>query len=198
MSILLLDKDLETINFLKMIQLNYDYEVIYNDFSIENYKDTNYNIVIVDIAFSKNNDFLNEIIKINPYQNIIIFSEELDCKNEISCDHCLETYNKKRLLKPLNFESFLSLVDKFEQSPCKYAELNCFENIVPIIDKVLQRFTYYDYHQGESLIYTKHKESPLLLQQFLEIIGLLDSHNIDYEIQEDRSLKLIAQPITIK
>lgn len=190
MSILLIDEDLETINFLKIIQSKRGYDVTYNDLSIENYKNNSFDVVIVDIAISKNNDFLNELLKVNPDQNIIIFSEDLDCKNEISCEHCLEKYNKKRLLKPLNFESFLSLVDKFDQGRCKYAELNCFENIYPILEKVLRRFSYYEYNKVDSVIYTKQKDTPLLIQQFLEIIVLLDEHNISYEILEDRNLKL--------
>lgn len=185
MKILLLDEDLEIINFLKIIQEKHNYEIVFNDLSMDNYKETQFDMLIVDIAFDKNNDFLSNVLAYNPFQKVIIFSETLDCKNEISCEHCLDTFNKKRLLKPLNFDSFISLIESFDHDKCKYAELNCFENILPIFEKVMKRFSYYKYNSSNNLIYTQQKDTPLLVQQFIEIITLLDKHDIAYDIQDE-------------
>jgi len=192
MKILVLDEDIKTINFLKIVESQRDYNIMYNDFAIQRYRKDQFDLVIVDIASEKNEQFLNEILEVNSQQKVIVFSEKLDCDGEVSCNHCVESYNKKRLLKPLNLESFLDLINNFDKGSCKYAKLNCFETIIPILEQVVERFSYYNFNKEQSIIYTKQKDSPFLIQQFLELLGLLDNHNVPYEITGERNLQIIA------
>lgn len=184
MRILLIDDDKHSIYFLKLLKKIQGYEIVHTDYTIKQYVDNSVEIVMIDHSSDKNNQLLNKILEINPSQKVIIISDSSECSPNIGCDNCLTLYNKRRLLKPLDFKEFTNLIENFDNLNCYYSNPQCMDNLQHIISGLVRRFNFYHYDQDKNLIYSNHRpEDFLVIQQELEIIKILNSYDIKYEIE---------------
>lgn len=85
------------------------------------YKDEHPEMVLIDFTTDFGHDSLEQILELNPAQHIITISDSLDCTEIIGCDHCLEHYRKRRLLKKQSIHDLLYLISNFSEMPCEFA-----------------------------------------------------------------------------
>ncbi len=85
------------------------------------YKHEAPDMVLIDFTIEHGIESLNTILELNPAQQIITISDSLDCSEFLGCNHCLEKYNKKRVLKHQGIHELLYLIDNFEEMPCEFA-----------------------------------------------------------------------------
>jgi len=85
------------------------------------YKEKRPKMVLIDFENDFGTKALNKILEINPHQHIITLSDSTDCSEIIGCDHCLNNYKKRRILKSEGINSIIYMVDNFEYMMCAYA-----------------------------------------------------------------------------
>ena len=190
MNILLLSNDYTINSYLEIGQHQLNYSFINSDNPMEDYQNNHFDIIIIDISTYK--EALLKILELNPQQKIIVISDNLDCIDEVGCQHCPEKYNKHRLLKPVEIRSLLDLIIDFDSQECKYLQTDCFKNILPIIPNIIKRFISYDFCSDSKIIYKKDKtHSNNFVLDLLEITSILEKHDTKYEIINGRDIKLI-------
>lgn len=89
--------------------------------AMEFYTKESPDVVVLEFTVYFGMDALFKILKLNPEQQIITLSDSLDCSELIGCDHCLNKYNKKRVLKHQGIHDLLYLIDNFAEMPCEHA-----------------------------------------------------------------------------
>lgn len=92
-----------------------------HDAAMEFYKKEEPDMVLIDFTIDHGIETLTEILGLNPMQQIITISDSLDCSEFLGCNHCLESYNKKRVLKHQGIHELLYLIDNFSEMPCEFA-----------------------------------------------------------------------------
>jgi len=90
--------------------------------AMELYKNNKYDVIIVDFTVDNGSKFLEEVMLINPQQATITLSYKHEYSVLEGCEHCIENYNRRRLVKPTSSAKILSTLDTFF-SP--YAEQIC-------------------------------------------------------------------------
>ena len=91
------------------------------DEAIAFYKNEKPDMVVIEFSITVGHDALMKLLEINPSQPIITLSDATDCSELIGCDHCLEKYNKKRLLKKEGIHELLYTIENFDETPCPMA-----------------------------------------------------------------------------
>jgi hypothetical protein len=190
MNILLASDDYMIKHYVEIGQNYLNYYLTNSNQPVKEYQNNNFDIVIVDISTYR--ETLLQILEINPKQKIIVISDNLDCIDEVGCDICQKKYNKHRLLKPININILLDLLNDFNSHECKYLQTDCFKNIKPILSDITKRFITYDFCSNKNLIYKKENvRSHSFVLDLLEIVGILDNHNTKYEIINGRDIQII-------
>ncbi len=194
MNLLLIDTDELTVSYLEHIKKAKAYNIIATDYTLEQYQKNAIDIVIVDSSIEKNRLFCEKIVELNPKQKILIISDLLCPLNNVVCEECVGLYNKKRLLKPIEVKEFVEIIDNFDNYTCKYIPTNNFRDIVPILDDILRQFPNYKYdHESLTIYSTSKKQNHQKLKEELEIIEILNSHNVGYTIVDDINIKIKAE-----
>jgi hypothetical protein len=191
MNILVIDIEQDIKNSfdsLKYIEPNWN--IIVSDGTLSTYND-NIDFVVVDFSKQSNHDLLDEIIKINHDQKTITVSESLICSDINGCEHCAKSFNRRRILKPIDIKSLYKIINTFDEEKCKYSYTNSFRNIESILSTVLNKFSSYSYNQNTKMIQLTEKTSYThSIKDMLEIIEILKTHNIDYTIINDEDIKI--------
>jgi len=192
MNILIIDTDnviLNTFNLIKKIEPNWNIQI--SDGTLNTYNN-NIDFVIVDFSIQSNQNLLNEIIKINQKQKTITISGSLSCSEIKGCQFCILQYNRRRLLKPINLESLHELINHFGEDNCGYANTNSFHDIELILPNILKRFLSYSYNQNsKTLHHTSNSSSIHTTKDMVDIIEILKTHNLKYNIINDTDIEII-------
>ncbi len=191
MNILVIDKDNDIFNLLIYItSMENNWNIIKYNHTIEQYKESDIDFVIVDFSKQENENMLNEIIKVNKNQKTITISEELNCPNIVNCDLCLEYYNRKRLIKPIIPRDLYETIKKFSSEECKY--YNSINHIELLLPDIMKRFYYYIYdNTTKTISYKDNEENSLYLKEFLDIISILNQHSVKYNILNNTDIELV-------
>ncbi len=73
-----------------------------------------YDIVVINFGSFNNNKLLDDVLKFNPKQRIVIISSDSKCTDSISCEHCVKNYNKVRLIPPFGMYSLIDYIVRNE------------------------------------------------------------------------------------
>lgn len=90
-----------------------------------------YDIIVVNFGSFNNNKLLDDILKFNHKQRIVIISSDAKCTDNVSCEHCVKSYNKVRLIPPFGMYDVMSYIIKNEGQKCPhYKHCDDFKFIV--------------------------------------------------------------------
>ena len=93
----------------KIVQL---FETTYSDIGI----------LIIDHHMPKGVALLNTLLTRHPNLKTITLSGSPYCSDPMSCTHCQETYNKRRMLKPISKYNLFETIEAFEEKECEYKD----------------------------------------------------------------------------
>ena len=191
MKILLVDDDVHIKNFLKVIEQKSEYEVVFSNHTIQQYEENSFDIVLID--FTKYFELYKQIIELNPKQKLIVIAEDLNCANMENCENCKQSFQKRRLLKPVQTGELYNLIQSFDTNECKYSITDTFKNIKPVLSDILRKFAHYSYCEERDLIFTKDESlyTNSTIQELLDITSLLNSYNIQYNVIDAKNVKLL-------
>lgn len=79
-----------------------------------------YDIVVINFGSFNNNKLLDDVLKFNPKQRIVIISSDSKCTDGISCEHCTKHYNKVRLIPPFGMYSLMDYIVRNEGQECPH------------------------------------------------------------------------------
>ncbi len=194
MRLLAFDKEYEAEknNYLSVLENNLkDYDITLvrdlND-ALALYKLNEFNIVLIDFTTKEGKEFLQEVNRLNTLQRIITMGYTLSCSSEMGCSYCIENFHKRRLIKPINSIDLYKTISGFNNISCKFAY--AFENPKSLIKELIQRYNYFVYDEENTLIYAKNDDIQKL-KQLLNLMVDLKSYNIEYQIIDDKSIKVL-------
>lgn len=79
-----------------------------------------YDIIVVNFGSFNNSKLLDDILKFNNKQRIVIISSDSKCTDSISCEHCIKHYNKVRLIPPFGMYGLMDYIVKNEGQKCPH------------------------------------------------------------------------------
>ena len=79
-----------------------------------------YQLVVIDLSEYTGVRIFGLITKLNPKQKIVTLEANASCKDTFGCSFCLETFNKRRLIRPYEFSQLKNLVTDFDNTPCHH------------------------------------------------------------------------------
>ena len=147
---------------------------------LKNIKNNEYQLLIIDVTTPIGDYVFQEATKLNEKYNILVISTTLTYNSELSCNQCSLKYNRKLLLKPLRANDLVSYIQNYDKLSCKYSIAS--NNITEILDEVMKQFIHYAYKKDESKIILVRNTN---IKELLNIIDLLNIHNIQYVIEND-------------
>ncbi|MDO9055797.1 MAG: hypothetical protein Q7U69_04565 [Sulfuricurvum sp.] len=190
-NILLIDSDYQTIllmNILSEIDKEFNVISVLNfDDGIAKYKSNPIELVIVDFSVNENNQLFTEILKINPKQNTITLSDKIACCSTLGCQSCIENFNNKRLIKPVNAMQLHSLLNNFNCVECKY--YNDFDHIETIMPDIVKRFIGCAYDTEKKIIQFKNNGYHTL-QSMITLSSILDEHSVYYKFIDEFNVQI--------
>jgi len=188
---LLIDNDVHTLTQLLLVSDLKDSNLLISDNTLEQYKNNDIDLVIADFSHSHNKKLLDEITEYNPKQNVLIISNELDCKNKDGCVHCTANYNRRRLLKPIDIKEVYTFLENLDCTICKYEESQCFSYIKPYLDDILRSYQYYNFDKEKNLIskINTHNNT-YVLQEQIKIHHLLEKYDIDHTLLDNMNIQI--------
>jgi len=168
-----------TINFL------IDKASNYND-CIEFYNKYPYDMVFIDFADKIGENILFYILEKNPNQKIITISDIEECSEKQGCNFCTTTYNKKRVIKPIQEIELIKILSKRE--PCK---LYCSRDLLIKLDIISKGVTHLTFDK-ERFTFIKngqnyHKE----MSDIIRLSESLTKVNINFKVIEN-GVKIIT------
>lgn len=191
MKILLIDNDPNSNQIFEHMTRIKNYDIVRSNYSFSEYINDKFDLVIVDFDDKKSLALLKKILIENSKQNIITISEKLECAGLVSCKDCVELYNKKRLIKPLDFRQLLQTIEKFDSLSCKYQNIDCFDDFYLIVDDFMRKFSYYIYDESDNTIYANEKANEnVLTMELLYLTKLLNNFDVSYELVSSKEIKL--------
>lgn len=192
-NILLIDSDHQTaqlMNILSEIEKEFNVISILNfDDGIAKYKNNDIELVIVDFSVSENDQLFTEILKINPKQNTITLSDKVASCSTLGCQSCVENFNNKRLIKPVNAIQLHSLLNNFNGVECKY--YNEFDHIETIMPDIVKRFVGCAYDTEKKVIQFKNNGYHTL-QSIINLSSILNAHNVFYKVIDELNIQIIS------
>ncbi|MGM0534215.1 MAG: hypothetical protein ACQERK_06960 [Campylobacterota bacterium] len=96
-----------------------DHEKILTLFETK-YKDID--ILIIDHHMSMGVALLNTLLQRHRKLKTITLSGSPYCSDPMNCTHCQETFNKKRMLKPISKYALFETIEAFEDKECEYKD----------------------------------------------------------------------------
>lgn len=192
MRILIYDNDRNSIDELySMIKL-YPIDTIIDKVSdykdcIDFYKKHNYDKVFIDLSDDIGKKIKDEILEINPLQNIYLINEEYPNFNHESCEECKVAKNKRNIIKPIDHRQLGRILSK--NFICETHKMDHFTFIVEKVKKSAQKKYPYikiDYDKENATLKTEQ----INVQVLVYITNLLSEHQIDYQVLDYDNIKL--------
>ena len=146
----------------------------------EIYSSTTIDMLIVDFSVKEYKGFLEEIVKKDPFLKTITISDILHCSNTQGCESCVKSFNRKRIVKPVNMKELYDTIINFDTFPCRYF-LN-FENVVQLLPKIIENYNFCKYDPLKRIVECDEHH----ISSLISITELLDSNNISYELDENK------------
>lgn len=143
-------------------------------------------LIIIDVSYNEGEEIFNHITKLNQKRKILVLSKILTYNYNFTCAQCIEQFNRKLLLKPLNIGQLIAYINNFDTLVCKFSSES--NKIIEIMHDILKQFVYYSYNEKEKKIIKKENHTNNL-HELIRITELLNTHKISYEI-EDENIKL--------
>lgn len=194
MDILVFDKNYEDerSDYLSIIENNldgYNISLFMNcEEAISTFKKNLFHIVLIDFTTNEGKSFLQEVNKLNSLQRIITMGYTLSCSSEMGCIYCIDNFHKRRLLKPIDPISLYKTIKDFNNIFCKYA--NRFESPRLLLNELVKRYKYFSYNEKDEIIFSK-KNDLYELKELLNIMADLKNYSIEYEVIDQKSLKIL-------
>lgn len=154
------------------------------------YNYTSVNMVLIDFSIGENGKILEEIISINPSQKTLTVSNYLLCSDKNGCENCIMSFNRRRLLLPIDPTVLYNAIANFDAIQCEYFKK--FENILNILPKILERFKSYKYDETNKLIYKDDNLSSFINNEFVQILSLLDTYEIQYKLLDNNNIQILV------
>ena len=194
MDILVFDKDYESESndYLAILKNNLkDYNIVLHksyDEAISQFKKNQFYVVLIDFTTKEGKEFLQEVNRLNTLQRVITMGYTLSCSSEMGCDYCIENFNKRRLIKPINPVELYKTILGFTEIGCSYA--NRFKEPKNLINELIKRYSYFTFDNEKSIISSDTGDIQEI-KQFLNLMIDLKSYNIDYHIIDEKSLTIV-------
>lgn len=194
MEILVFDEeyDYEKNDYLSVLTNNLkDYNIVLlqdlNE-SLSLYKTNNFHIVLIDFTTKSGNEFLQEVNRLNSSQKIITLGYSLSCSSEMGCDYCVDNFQKRRMIKPINSIELYKTIVEFEEIACMYKHR--FKNPKVLIKDLIMRYNYFSFDEENRVIFS-NKNDIHELKQLLNLIGDLKNYNINFKVLDDKCIKVL-------
>jgi hypothetical protein len=165
-------------NYLKDIDV---YKTNNKEDFLEKLKFNSYDLLIIDVSTIQGDYVFEEATKLNEKYNILVLSNTLTYNSELSCNECSLKYNRKLLLKPLKANDLVNYIQNYNKLSCKYSIAST--NLIEILEDVMKQFVYYIYKKDEAKIVLLNKNTNT--KELINIVDLLNIHNIQYIIEND-------------
>lgn len=194
MDVLVFDKeyekeDLDYLNVVKDNLNSYNISLFTNfDEALEIYKKGMFYIVLIDFTTNEGKAFLQNVNQLNSLQRIITLGHTLSCSSEVGCCYCMDNFHKRRLLKPIEPIELYKTIKDFNNIFCKYA--NRFESPRFLLNELVKRYKYFAYDEKNQKVYAT-KNDLYELKELLNIMVDLKDYGIEYEVIDDKSLKIL-------
>ncbi|MEA2050912.1 MAG: hypothetical protein U9O56_09310 [Campylobacterota bacterium] len=194
MNILVADTNKQIANLLESFkQIKKDINIFevsnYNN-GIDIYNNNKIDLIIIHFDTSHCIELLNSIVKINSSQNTITISDSLCYSEDLGCEYCITHYNRKKLLLPFDPKELFDMILNFNSKKCKY--FKSLDHIEDFLGDMLQKYSYFIYDSLSKQIKVKDESigSSSLVKDLVNIINMLNNHNIKYSIQNDTIIQI--------
>ena len=194
MNILIADTDKQIVSLLetfKLIQPDINIFKITNCIDgLEQYKNNNIDLIIIDFDVSHCVNLLNDIVKIDKLQNTITISEKLCYSENLGCDFCSKSYHRIRLLKPFEIKELFDIILHFNDKKCRY--FKSLEHIEDFMDDIIKRYSNYTYDNilKQIRVANDNLSSSSYIKDLVDIVNILNKYNVKYSIESDTIIQL--------
>ena len=191
MNILLLDNDENTIQVLNcFLEINPTWNLKhFKHLKKESTDYSDFDFLIADFSNKEHEKESQLIMAKNKAIKIIMISDKLEHCVSQGCASCVEDYNLKRLIKPLEPLKLLDLINDFETKECGYYD--AFNQPKTIIPLIVKRFICLEYDSANQIITidaqcTGNRHTV----EILSFIHILEQNSIAYQMTSENSIKL--------
>ncbi len=152
------------------------------------YRGNEIDFVIVDFSLENNIKLLEEITKTNPLQRVITLSSNLESSQNSDCVECIEHYNRRRVMKPLNLQELYHTIINFDKMVCKY--FKSFKDTRKVIPILLRNYNLCRFDEESKTIYCDSSNEHILSAQYYSILNELEKYNISYSMISEYNIKI--------
>ncbi len=150
------------------------------------YAKNHYEIIFIDFQDDIGEKLLTLILEKNPLQRVVTISDIEKCSEQHGCNYCINTYNKKRLTKPIDTGDLLNVFVKKE--PCA---LYCNDSLLLKLEKISKevksiRFDKELFSFVKNYDTTQHRTT----SDMIHLVYRLNEENINFE-STDNGMKII-------
>lgn len=192
MKILLLDDDeilLQGLDYINSINNEYTYMTL-KDLDIKENRFKDIDLVIVDFEIDEYFSVFKEIIEYDKSKKIIVASEKLSSCIDEDCEFCMESYNIRRLIKPIEFESLFSLMDSSFEDDCIYYK--SFLDMAGVLPCIIKRFSSLSFDEKSNAVYVQNTiPSNIYTYELISLVNILEQNSINYSIVDDKKIQIL-------
>lgn len=187
MKILIYDNNLEDLKkfsaFIKYIPLDIELDKTNDHLEFKKlFEQKTYDTVFVDVNDENGSKLTDLIKKINPVQKTVTINNKFNCSEENGCDFCKTSFNKYRIVKPLNI---FDITRALKDEPCSF---DCTDDNLQIKLKVLSKPYGFLSFDSSTQIFT-YSGIGDFFSQIINFTVDLAEHNIKYDV-EDNCIKI--------
>jgi len=193
MNILVLDieeKSLNTIMTINSIFPDLDFKIVSNFNNIEEiYKSYKTDIVLIDFKHQVCDDAFAKIMKINPSQRTITYSDYIGFSESLGCEVCQSKNYRKRILKPIDISTLIHAIKNFDTIPCRFFKF--LDHIEDHLGDIIRRFPSCTYDSVSKEIKLPHNDNHARIQCTIEIDKLLNRFQISHKMMDINTIILL-------
>ena len=172
-----------------VLKVDWDLVVPKNDKEcMELYKNSIFDFVIVDFSLDNNLVLLNEITKLNSEQRIITLSSNIESSEKSDCIECINNYNRRRVMKPIDLKELYETIINFDNMACKY--FKSFKDVNKVVPILLRNYKICNFDPESKVVHCESNNQYMLSNQYYGILSELEKYKINYKIISDYNIQI--------
>jgi len=193
MNVLVLDIEEQSLNKIETIDTilpNIDFKILNNFEKIEDvYNSYKPDIILIDFKHEICANAFAKIMKINPSQRTITYSDYIGFSESLGCEVCQSKNHRKRILKPIDINTLIHAIENFDTIPCRFFKF--LDHIEDHLGDIILRFPSCSYDETSKQIKLPENDNHSRIQCTIEIDKLLNRFQISHKMFDINTIVLL-------